>query len=234
MTKIKFLLLFISTIINSSLCAQQVLNDSTEATVLIFSAVKKQKGIYRTFEEFLYNKPSIPFVHALKVYEEAVQPHSTYWSFKIDYVSKEMPCTPDTKIWGLCDGSVICISRSATFGKRDIYDKVITMDSNYVYYQSAVGGSSGHLYMNSMTASGGGMVMGGGGSNPKLVDFIIDVKSGDSSVFSEELMRTLIASDAQLIAQFDALSKRQKKKQVGEFYLNYVRRRKLESMNHEN
>ena len=196
--------------------AQQ--DTSAVKSELIFFAAQKQKGIYRTFKEFRNNKPSIPYDAAVEEKNEIItifdDPHVAY---KLEF-NDSLPCPKKTPIWGFCDGHSIFVSRTGLFAKKGVYDKVIFL-GRYILYTSTETRYGGAPMMTPM-AGGGGMMMGGGGSTKVILEFMINGNSGYEEQLTKEVVRDLIAGDAELSAAFK--EEKKKKKVLGEYVMKYA------------
>ena len=160
----------------------------------------KNKGIYRTFEEFKNNAPSIPFSALIIDKEESVgifEDLHVYYQLKF---TDSLPCSKQTVIWGFCDGNAFFISRSYKFDKNNLYDRIIS-SGKVIFYESTEWRTVSSSTM--LPMAGGGMMAGGNTRKRFLVAFIMDVNTGVKQRLTEALVREIIADDKTLSLAFE-------------------------------
>lgn len=205
------------------LWAQVESKDSLQKTELIFNATTRQKGIYRTYEEFKYNKPSIPFEHSTERNHETITLfEEEFISYKMLFVDETRPCPKKTPIWGFCDGKNIFIARYPFFRDRNVYDKLIYV-GRYVYYQSTETTYGSPMYIMAPAGSmGGGMGMAGGGGTKLVVsNYIMYIDTGIPIELTEQDFCEMIADNPNLLAEFNQQKKRLKKRSIATYFVRY-------------
>ena len=174
----------------------------------------KIKGIYKTFEEFRRNAPSIPLPRQVVIeYTEEETVYEGVLPIAILNCDSLMPCEKKTPIWGFCDGTTVYISRSAEFDKKNVYDKVRYI-GRYLYYQT-IEKSVSSATNTGPGASTGGYTMGGP-RNKTLLEKAIDINTGVTFELSNAKITKILSDDKVLLAEF---KKEKKKEQKQGFYL---------------
>ena len=182
----------------------------------------KVKGIYKSFEEFRRNAPSIPLpdkvIIEYDVEESLYQKDVSIARLNCDSL---MPCEKKTPVWGFCDGSSVFISREAKFDKHITYDKVIYM-GRYMYYQYVFKTNS------SATNTGPGSSTGGytmGGARSKtVVNKAIDINTGETFELSNNKILKVLKDDKVLTAAFN--KEKHKEKVQAAYLIKYAEKHK--------
>ncbi|HVD97187.1 MAG TPA: hypothetical protein VNB90_03210 [Cytophagaceae bacterium] len=146
---------------------------------LIDTTVVLKRGIYKTFEEFVYNRPSelTPFV--IKEKQRTYKLGNTYTHYQLEFLNKEDQDRISGS-WGFCDGERVYKSgNSREFGK-DNYDKFECLGRYCVYNEFTF-------------AYGANGVSPGSGNNvyPK----ILDITNRKIYSFTLSSVKKLISSD---------------------------------------
>lgn len=144
-----------------------------QADTISQNTIVKQKGMYRNFDEFIKNSPSVFYRAMIERREEIINiitpPLNVY---KLTF-GDEKPCEKNERIWGFCDGQHFYKARNYKFNEKNVYDKIIFV-GKYVYYQSTESSYSSTMMM----SSAGGGVMMGGGSSKRVLELSIDPDTG--------------------------------------------------------
>jgi hypothetical protein len=182
----------------------------------------KVKGIYRTFEEFRRNAPSIPLSNKVgieyDVEESLYQKDIPVAKLNCDSV---MPCEKKTLIWGFCDGTSVYISREPKFDTDITYDKVVYI-GRYMYHQY-IHKSTASATNTGPGSSSGGYVMGGARAKT-VVDKAIDINTGETFELSNQKILKVLKDDKVLLAAFNK-EKHKEKKQVA-YLIKYAEKHK--------
>lgn len=182
----------------------------------------KVKGIYKSFEEFRRNAPSIPLpdqvVIAYDVEESLYQKDVAIARLNCDSL---MPCEKKTPVWGFCDGTSVFISREAKFDKNITYDKVIYM-GRYIYYQY-VFKTNASATNTGPGASTGGYTMGGARSKT-VVNKAIDINTGETFELSNNKILKVLKDDKILTAAFN--KEKHKEKVQAAYLIKYAEKHK--------
>jgi len=205
------ILILFSTVITCSVLKAQ---DITKTGFPMFKALVKQKGIYRTFEEFKNNAPSIPYdAEWIRIKELSKISDDPFSSYTLKFKKEQpLPCEKKTPIWGFCDGFDVFISRSKVFKENNIYDRVLYI-GQYIYYRSTKTYGSGF--------SGGGSGMAAMTSTD-VMDLAIHVKTKQVVELDEDNIRTIIAIDQDLLNGFD--QQKDKRRILGAYFIKSLQR----------
>ena len=193
-----------------------------QTDTLFQNTVVKQKGMYRNFDEFIKNSPSVPYHATIERREEIINiitpPLNVY---KLNF-RDEKPCEKNERIWGFCDGQHFYKARNYKFDEKNVYDKIIFV-GKYVYYQSTESSYSSTMMMSS---AGGGAMMGGS-SSKRILELSMDPDTGYPKEITIELLREMIVDDKALIKEFEM--QKRKKKMIGNYFLRYLDRQAKKS-----
>lgn len=183
---IYFFILLIGLLVKIPLAWAQVPASSKEG--LIFFAVDKKKGIYRNFDEFRNNSPSIPYKG--KVIDSGL-PDMVHIDF---YEGHDAPCPKNTDIWGFCDGLTVFISETGKFKKKNVYTRLQYI-GRYSYFQKEVfianSNQMGYSYATRTYAYG------------------IDANTGEVFRLNEEVVLYILYRDEALMKKFEKTRKKQ-------------------------
>ncbi|MDB5257296.1 MAG: hypothetical protein JWM14_1991 [Chitinophagaceae bacterium] len=203
-----------------SLCSVGYAQEVTDS--LFYFNTIKVKGIYKSFEEFRRNAPSIPLTNGTlieyDVEESLYQKDIPVAKLNCDSV---MPCEKKTPIWGFCDGTSVFISREPKFDKNITYDKVVYM-GRYMYYQY-IHKSTASATNTGPGSSTGGYVMGGARAKT-VVDKAIDINTGETFELSNPKILKILGNDKVLLAEFNK-QKHKEQKQV-QYLIKYSEKHK--------
>jgi hypothetical protein len=157
---------------------------ATSTQDLIFFSVDKKEGIYRNFEEFRNNAPSIPYKGEVM---ESGHPDIVRIDF---YEGEEYPCPKNTPIWGFCDGLTVFVSGTGKFRKRNMYTRLQYI-GRYSYFQKQVSYSSPNQT----------------GSFTKTYAYAIDSNTGKVFRLNKDVVLDILFKDEALTKKFKASHK---------------------------
>jgi len=170
------------------------------AQQLIIYATEHKAGIYKTFEEFKYNNPSVPFHYPVRKKTKKFPHKVIVTTCKIDIGREDG--NKIGKVFGFCDGVDVFINtESPELSSWTVFTK-IEYFGKYCYYREV-----GSAY------SGGGFDGTGG---KYLTEKIIKIQTGENQVISTFNLEDLFADDPEYLAEYRSDEKRYKKLQ---FYL---------------
>ncbi len=180
--------------------------------------IKLKPGIYMSFHEFKYNRPSETVPFEIKTKERSYHFGETYVHYQIVFKNSadERRLTglalsdsylfnsnngsdtlPSNTIWGFSDGQYAYIAgNSQAFGK-DNYDRIVALGRYTVFNEF-------HF------ASGGSM----GGHGKYVSTKIIDIVTGKIYYLQASRVKKILASDPELLEKYKA----EKKKNDRAFY----------------
>jgi hypothetical protein len=189
---------------------------------LFYFSTVKVKGMYKTFDEFRRNAPSIPLSDKIVIEysdeETLYEGNLPVANLNCDSV---VPCEKKTPIWGFCDGTSVFISRSSGFDKKNTYDKVRYI-GRYLYYQ-CLANNSGHGTNTGPGSSTGGYTMGGSRSNA-LLEKGIDINTGATFELSIAKVTKILSNDKVLAAEFK--KEKKKEKRLSHYLKKYAEKHK--------
>lgn len=175
--------------------AQEVID-----SLFYFNTIKV-KGIYKSFDEFRRNAPSIPLTDGTPieydVEESLYQKDIPVAKLDCDSVN---PAEKKTPVWGFCDGKSVYISRESKFDKDITYDKVQYL-GRYMYYKY-IHKSTASATNTGPGSSTGGYVMGGARAKT-VVDKVIDINTGETFELSNQKLLKILKNDKALTAAFN-------------------------------
>ena len=168
---------------------------SSKSQSLIIDATVYKKGIYRTFEEFKYNTPSIEFKYKTITKERGygfmnTGGQVTYYLIDID---RKLGKTIG-KVFGFCDGKNIYINQYLQKLSPKRYFIKIDYLGKYCYYEDI-----------SCTTTPNG------GSGCSLSKRIMDINTGEIIHLTKYTLRKLIAKNTELLKAFNEEPKKSKK-----------------------
>jgi hypothetical protein len=181
------LLIFVSILFYSSAFSQALITDAD---------VTWKKGIYRNFEEFKFNNPSLELTYTVLENKESYGFFGTggdciYYTFTIEKdESKSIG-----SIYGFCDGRLIYINTNEL---EKLHKAKFTLLQNvglYSYYD--------HIIEN---YSGGAMSPGGqfngGGTSKSLETTIIDINNGNKITLNNRSLKNILKDDNALYTEY--------------------------------
>lgn len=190
--KMKNILILITLISTITLVKGQDRKLITNSSVL-------KAGIYRSYDEFKHNSPSIEFSYEVKTINRGLGPRSvTYYKIAIDKkLGKSIG-----NVFGFCDGKNAYINEGfPILGPKTEFSKVEYI-GKYCYYKIRVDGS------NNM------------GPTSYTFEKIIDIDSNDFIYLTKDTLREIIKDNPTLLNEFN--KDHQKKKKLKEYLIKYV------------
>ena len=156
-----------------------------------------KKGIYRTFQEFKTNSPSIELKYPVKSHESPM-PFNDWTNYSVDMPKEESKDIGD--VYGFCNGHNIYLSNAPTNPHKGVFEHVLYV-GKYTFYQD-----QGKLNVHPVVMPGGGMGLSTG-SMP-IYDKIIDMETGVVSVLNNRLIKKMMADNPPLLSEFKKDSKK--------------------------
>lgn len=203
---------------------------------LIINDTIFREGIYRTFEEFKYNKPSIEFNYNLitKSRRYGLSNEEGEVPFYNIMINKKEGKSIG-KIFGFCDGKTVYINENSSRLGPDTEFSKIEYFGNYCYFKYVKNrkvdkqksraernmDNPKNIYisnnvkriMNASTTVTEG----------RLVEKIINIESGEVISLSTKVLRELIANDKDLVDAFNKESQRSQK--LMQYLIRYLDKR---------
>jgi hypothetical protein len=168
-------------------------------------------GIYRDFNEFKYNNPSIKFDYQISTIEHGygfLNSSGTVTFYRISIDKKAGKAIGN--IFGFCDGKNVYINENlprlgpkAGFSKIEYFGLYCYFES--IFYQTAYNGT------NSYTTS-------------SLAENVINMSNGEVIRLTKKTLKELIANDEELLTEFNNES--QKNKKLKDYIIKYLEKRK--------
>jgi hypothetical protein len=183
--------------------------------------IKLKPGIYMSFDEFKYNRPSETVPFTVNTKDRTYHFGDVYTHYQIVFTNPadkkrltgftpiEFYNTTDTirskSIWGFSDGNYAYIAgNSQAFGK-DNYDRIVAFGRYTVF--------------NEFHFASGGAMMGGsmmGGHGKYVSTKLIDMVTGKIYYLQPGRVKKILASDPELLIKYKA---EKKKGQVAFYYI---------------
>lgn len=195
---------------------------------ILEKGIKPKKGIYRSFQEFKNNSPSITIDCQIQKTTKGygffnATPHET---FKL-ILKDPKALTKKDIVWGFSDGDSVYVSNNKVYKKRSYYDKLIYLGA-YCIFETVETNFYPMIHM--MPMAGGGMTpMAGGSSNRVLSTIVIDIRNGEMFDLTKSSLRETIQSDTELLAEFE--SQKKKRSKLVEYLIEYCERQKIKTDN---
>ena len=168
---------------------------------LILNAKDYKPGIYRTFEEFKYNNPSIPLDYTFYDYEELYL-GGYVTMYRLDVDKKERQALG--AVFGFCDGKNFYIQESPNRIRMLTSFSKIEYLGKYCYFEDIISQGTGAQL------------------SKKLGQKIIDIETGEVSKLKKSNLTKIIADDTELLNQFQ---QEPRKNKILEMYLyKYIKR----------
>jgi len=191
----KTLIVFLSIILSVNAFGLELITDSN---------VKYKRGIYRNFEEFKFNNPTLDLRYVISVNTESfgflgTGDKCTYYTLD---VGKEESKTIGT-VYGFCDGKSIYINSIETDKLHKAKFALLQNVGLYSYFEHIVENYSGGMAYG--VGGAGGMMMAGGGKTYSLGRSILDINNGDKIVFNKSCLKEILKDDKALYDVFMAL-----------------------------
>ena len=176
-------------------------------------------GIYKNFQEFKTNSPSIEFNYDILTKDE---PYgflglSKVAVYRIDIEKKK--AVDIGEVFGFCDGKHIYINDD---------DRMLNPKTNFrrIEYLGAYGYFESTFHSISNYTGQGITIM------TYLDKKVIDTNTGRVSILDKSTLRTIIADDKELLNEFNNASWKNKK--LKDYLIKYLKRRKVKTENSGN
>lgn len=200
MKKFLFVMIFITTtiVIKSQ---NLIIND----TVL-------KAGIYRTFEEFKYNNPSVELNHKVTTIKRGygfMNAAGKVTYYRIEVYRKDAKLIGN--VFGFCDGENVYINEHSPKIEPSVGFSKIIYFGKYCYYEG-------------VSSSGRSMPNGATVSYQSLAEKIIDIHSGEVITLDDKNLREIIADDPELLKEFNKDSN--KNKSLKDYIIRYMENKK--------
>jgi len=184
------LLCLLLLLITTSLQAQNILTDTVY-----------RKGIYRTFEEFKTNSPSIELKHSIKS-NTSPMPMNDWTSYSVDIEKEESKATGP--VYGFCNGySIYVTCDKPAEMHRPSFEQVLYV-GKYSFYQD-----QGTLNVHPVVTPGGGIGVGVGTGSIPIYDKIINMDTGEVTVLTNGVLKKMMADNPKLLSEFKKDSKKE-------------------------
>lgn len=189
----------------------------------ILTATKQKKGIYRDFQEFINNVPSIqsPFQVVCKSGENKIERGTAdYQLLLLDSIIKRREVK---KFWGVCDGETIYINEVIYGGPLNF--KKIHGIGRYCYFKGSLVNSSNSVY--SAGVAGGAV---GGALTAAAVEidgdypYILNINNGKFFLLDKQVLKTILKKDEELYALYDDEERKSKKNTLLSYIIRYNER----------
>ena len=174
-----------------------VANSFAQYPILIDTILKP--GIYKTFEEFRNNNPSIQLSGEIKSKIFKYNSNGSFENLNTYYVDVDKKdANVIGKVFGFSDGKNIFISPLYSSKVNDYEFYILEFINLYSYYCSIESSQVGSIYME------------------VKVQNVLDIKSGDVLKLTNSTVKDIISTDKQLLEKF----KNQKSKYL--YYKQYL------------
>jgi hypothetical protein len=161
-----------------------------------------KSGIYKSFDEFRYDNPSIELNCQVVAKKHSVwKGQETY--YKLDLDSKNRRAIG--KVFGFCDGKEVYIALN--YPNPTINPEFIKMENLYKYYF--------YEYVKYIPIFSGSM----GTMVPSRVQMILDVNTGEVRTLNKKALCEIMANDQSLLDEFN---NSKGKERVKEYLIKYV------------
>ena len=197
---------------------------------ILEKGIKPKKGIYRSFQEFRNNSPSITINCQI---QKTTKGHgffnaTLHETFKL-MLKDPKALTKKDSVWGFSDGDSVYVSNNKVYKKRSYYDKLIYLGT-YCIFETVE--TNFYPTMHMMPMAGGGMMpMGGGSSNRVLSTIVIDIRNGEMFDLTKSSLRETIQSDKELLAEFE--DQKKKRSKLVAYLIEYCERQKKDKESKE-
>jgi hypothetical protein len=185
-------------------------------TLIIDDSVSLKKGIYKNFNEFKFNSPSLPLEYGITAIKGTNGSKTIYDTYLLSITKKEAKKIDN--IFGFCDGENIYFREQFNDKKfrpilkdKTRYDKIKFLGLHSIYYGS------------SMTNDiNGGMSRG-------ISLKAININTGDVIYLDQKSLKEILQDDAELLESFQI--KTRKTRRNSETRLEYLRKYSIKHKN---
>lgn len=191
--------------------------------LIIEDTTRMERGIYRTFEEFRYNKPSIrvDFSVVNKTRGYGFLNATLHNAYKLVLTNPQSLHKKDT-VWGFCDGKSVYVNSEERYHKNNVYDR-ITYFGRYCLFETVESGGAYYPVVVPMAGGGGGMMVGGS-SNRVLAQVGINFNNGRVFGLSKKNIREILANDPEMLAEFE--DEKKKGQKLEDYLIRYSEKHK--------
>ncbi|WP_194765741.1 hypothetical protein [Tamlana sp. I1] len=159
----------------------------------IFSTTEYKTGIYKTYQEFLNNSPSIPFDYEFKEKNMKYGLFGFGGSVPVNYVKvKNKKGKEIGHVFGFSDGKKVFINPGSPILSSNARFYNCQFIYNFCYFK----------YLSTLTTSVGSQ----SSSSHSLGQGLIDMENNKAVELDKDSLRELISSDKELLAAFEAES----------------------------
>ena len=185
----------------------------------ILATPKLEKGIYRNFQEFVNNAPSIraPFLMISHSGKGKIEKGMEDYKLMLqDSATKRRDLK---KFWGACDGETIYINEASYEGPVN-FKRVHGM-GRYCYFKGS--------YFNTSKVVAAGVVAGAIGAAVAAgvegdYPYILNINNGKFFLLDKDLLKTILKKDEELNALYDDEQRRSKKNTLLSYIVKYNER----------
>lgn len=170
---------------------------------------KLKAGIYRSFEEFKYNNPSLEFDYNIRTKERGYGfLNSEGWVqfYKIDMERKETRTIGS--VFGFCDGRNVYINEDNPDLQKNTEFAKVEFYGEFCYFEGV-----SYSYM----TTGAGM---GATATTSRTEKILSINTGKVTILSKSLIRKLLAIDKELLSEFN--KEKKKRKKLKKYFIKYL------------
>jgi len=183
-------------------------------TIIIDDNVVYKKGLYKDFEEFKFNRPSIPFDFKIDSFEykslEMYTKGDNHFTYRI--LANKNEAKKIGPVFGFCDGKKIYINESMPLlGEKSDFELLHSVGlysffKQYMFVQGELGAqnTSTILYKS------------------------LNVNNGDVTVLMQEDLNVIFANDSVLLKQFSA--EKDPKSVIEKYISNYSQKHKIDGV----
>jgi hypothetical protein len=180
--------IFLYLLLVSGFCqAQNILTDTVY-----------KKGIYKTFEEFKTNSPSIELKYPVTSYTSKLT-MDDWTSYRLDISKEESEAIGP--VYGFCNGYSIYVAPKPREIYKLLFEQVLYV-GQYSFFQDQEGSEL------QLVIANGGIGVGTGGPKP-IVDKIINMETGEIIMLTNGEMKKLLSDNPTLLAEFKKDSKKE-------------------------
>ena len=215
----KQLLYLVLTLISPSLFAQQ--------KPPILNAVDLQIGIYRTFEEFLNNTPSIRIPFEVKTESSQKMIERGTADYQLVLVDSIIRRKEIRNFWGVCDGETIYINET-NYGGWVNFKKLHGI-GRYCYFRGSLVDGANGVYAAGVA---GGAIGGALAAAAIAIDgdypYILNINNGKVFLLDKALLKTILEKDPELDSIYDEEEKKSNKNTLLSYIVKYNERHEYE------
>lgn len=186
---------------------------------LIINDTVLKAGIYRTFEEFKYNNPSVELNHKVTTTKRGygfMNAAGKVTYYRIEVYRKDAKLIGN--VFGFCDGENVYINEHSPKIEPSVGFSKIEYFGKYCYYEGVIYSTVTTEWSNSAVNPSKTVSYG------SLAEKIIDIYSGEVITLNDKKLREIIADDPELLKEFNKDSN--KKKSLKDYIIRYMENKK--------